>query len=75
MVDRSKQDEDPLGIPATPTEKHLEAIKRVFRYVKGTINMGLWYSKDTVMALTAYADADHASCQDTHRSTSQMLSV
>ncbi|GJZ64927.1 hypothetical protein Tco_0621623 [Tanacetum coccineum] len=99
MVDRSKLDEDPLGIPvdqtrfrgmvgslmyldlvfavcmcaryqAKPTKKHLEAIKRVFRYLRGTINWGLWYSKDTAMALTAYADADHAGCQDTRRSTS-----
>nr|GEV14407.1 putative ribonuclease H-like domain-containing protein [Tanacetum cinerariifolium] len=36
----------------------------------GTINMGLWYLKDTGMSLTAYADADHAGCQDTRRSTS-----
>ncbi|GJV06734.1 retrovirus-related pol polyprotein from transposon TNT 1-94 [Tanacetum coccineum] len=43
-----------------PTKKHLEAVKRVFRYLQGTINMGLWYPKDTAMALTAYADADHA---------------
>ncbi|GJR64825.1 putative ribonuclease H-like domain-containing protein [Tanacetum coccineum] len=53
-----------------PTKKHLEAVKRVFRYLQGTINMGLWYPKDTAMALTAYADADHAGCQDTRRSTS-----
>ncbi|GJR19673.1 hypothetical protein Tco_0968200 [Tanacetum coccineum] len=33
-------------------------------------SMGLWYSKDTGMSLTAYADADHARCQDTRRSTS-----
>ncbi|GJZ07626.1 retrovirus-related pol polyprotein from transposon TNT 1-94 [Tanacetum coccineum] len=52
---------------AKPTKKHLEAIKRVFRYLRGTINWGLWYPKDTVMALTAYADADHAWCQDTRR--------
>ncbi|GJT20002.1 hypothetical protein Tco_0878708 [Tanacetum coccineum] len=32
--------------------------------------MGLWYSKDTSMSLTAYADADHTRCQDTRRSTS-----
>ncbi|GJU83825.1 hypothetical protein Tco_1291371 [Tanacetum coccineum] len=32
--------------------------------------MGLWYPKDTAMALTAYTDADHAGCQDTRRSTS-----
>ncbi|GKE07986.1 hypothetical protein Tco_1411537 [Tanacetum coccineum] len=55
---------------AKPTKKHFEAIKRVFRYLKGTINMGLWYSKDNTMSLTAYADADHARCQDSRRSTS-----
>ncbi|GJR77317.1 hypothetical protein Tco_0089682 [Tanacetum coccineum] len=32
--------------------------------------MGLWYPKDTAIALTAYADAYHAGCQDTRRSTS-----
>ncbi|GJX17915.1 retrovirus-related pol polyprotein from transposon TNT 1-94 [Tanacetum coccineum] len=55
---------------ARPTETHLTAVKRVFRYLKGTINMGLWYSKDTINELTTYADADHAGCQDTGRSTS-----
>ncbi|GJU90768.1 retrovirus-related pol polyprotein from transposon TNT 1-94 [Tanacetum coccineum] len=53
---------------AKPTEKHLNAVKRIFRYLKGIINMGLWYSKDTVTSLTIYADADHA--EDTKRSTS-----
>ncbi|GKC08743.1 hypothetical protein Tco_1000353 [Tanacetum coccineum] len=52
---------------AKPTKKYLEAIKRVFWYLRGTINMGLWYLKDTAMALTAYADVDHAGCQDTCR--------
>ncbi|GJW01366.1 hypothetical protein Tco_1556617 [Tanacetum coccineum] len=55
---------------AKPTKKHLEAIKRIFRYLKGTINMGLWYPKDNAMSLKAYADADHAGCQDSRRSTS-----
>ncbi|GKE26170.1 hypothetical protein Tco_1441554 [Tanacetum coccineum] len=55
---------------ASPTKNHLEALKRVFWYLKGTINWGLWYPKDTAMALTAYADVDHAGCQDTQRSTS-----
>nr|GEY18782.1 retrovirus-related Pol polyprotein from transposon TNT 1-94 [Tanacetum cinerariifolium] len=36
----------------------------------GTINWGLLYPKDTAMVLTVYADADHAGCQDTRRSTS-----
>ncbi|GJZ60238.1 retrovirus-related pol polyprotein from transposon TNT 1-94 [Tanacetum coccineum] len=37
---------------------------------EGSINMGHCNPKDTAMALTAYADADHAGCQDTRRSTS-----
>ncbi|GKD74989.1 hypothetical protein Tco_1333271, partial [Tanacetum coccineum] len=52
---------------ASPTKKHLEALKRVFWYLRGTINWGLWYLKDTAMALTAYAYADHVGCQDTRR--------
>nr|GEW83281.1 hypothetical protein [Tanacetum cinerariifolium] len=55
---------------ASPTKKHLEALKRVFWYLKGTINWGLWYSKYIAMVLTAYANADHAGCKDTQRSTS-----
>ncbi|GJU95734.1 hypothetical protein Tco_1320490 [Tanacetum coccineum] len=57
-------------VKASPTKKHIEALKRVFQYLRGTINWGLWYPKDTAMALTTYADADHAGCQDTRRSTS-----
>nr|GFC17741.1 copia protein [Tanacetum cinerariifolium] len=52
-------------------QKHLEALKRVFRYLRGTINWGLWYLKDIAMVLMAYVDADHAHCQDTRRSTSR----
>ncbi|GJV56434.1 retrovirus-related pol polyprotein from transposon TNT 1-94 [Tanacetum coccineum] len=44
------------------TQKHLNMVKRIFRYLKGTINMGLWYSKDTGMSMTAYVDANHAGC-------------
>nr|GEX61442.1 retrovirus-related Pol polyprotein from transposon TNT 1-94 [Tanacetum cinerariifolium] len=55
---------------ARPTEKHVYVVKRIFRYLRGTVNRGLWYPKDSSVALTAFADADHAGCQDTHRSTS-----
>ncbi|GKB51647.1 hypothetical protein Tco_0902400, partial [Tanacetum coccineum] len=54
---------------ARPTEKHLHAVKRIFQYLRGTVNQGLWYPKDSSIALTAFADADHAGCQDTRRST------
>nr|GFC67980.1 retrovirus-related Pol polyprotein from transposon TNT 1-94 [Tanacetum cinerariifolium] len=54
---------------AKPTEKHLHGAKRIFKYLRGTINRGLWYAKDSSNALTAYADTDHAGCKDTRRST------
>nr|GEV15963.1 retrovirus-related Pol polyprotein from transposon TNT 1-94 [Tanacetum cinerariifolium] len=58
---------------ARPTKKHLNAVKRIFRYLRGTVNIGLWYSNDSCITLTAYADADHVGCQDTRKSTSGSL--
>nr|GFA96848.1 hypothetical protein [Tanacetum cinerariifolium] len=55
---------------AWPTKKHVLAVKRIFRYLRGTVHQGMWYLKDSSVALTAFADADHAGCQDTRRSTS-----
>ncbi|GJT27514.1 retrovirus-related pol polyprotein from transposon TNT 1-94 [Tanacetum coccineum] len=55
---------------ARPTKKHLHAVKRIFWYLRGIVNRGLWYPKDSSIALTAFADVDHAGCQDTRRSTS-----
>nr|GEV28757.1 retrovirus-related Pol polyprotein from transposon TNT 1-94 [Tanacetum cinerariifolium] len=55
---------------AKPTEKHLTAVKRIFWYLKDTINMGLWYLKDTGYKLTAFLDSDHAGCLDSRKSTS-----
>nr|GFC15404.1 retrovirus-related Pol polyprotein from transposon TNT 1-94 [Tanacetum cinerariifolium] len=45
---------------ARPTKKHVHAVKRIFRYLHRTVNRGLWYPKDSSIALTAFADADHA---------------
>nr|GEW37974.1 hypothetical protein [Tanacetum cinerariifolium] len=53
-----------------PTEKHLKEVKRIFRCLKGTVNMGLWYPKCSSFELTAFSDADHAGCIDSRKSTS-----
>nr|GEY41474.1 retrovirus-related Pol polyprotein from transposon TNT 1-94 [Tanacetum cinerariifolium] len=53
-----------------PTEKHVHTVKRIFRYLRGTVHRGLWYPKDSSVTLTSFADVDHAGCQDTRRSTS-----
>nr|GFB81396.1 hypothetical protein [Tanacetum cinerariifolium] len=63
-------DADLSGTPAQPTEKHLTTVKRIFRYLKDTIHMGLWYPKDTGFELTAFSDSDHAGCLDSRKSTS-----
>nr|GEW13588.1 integrase, catalytic region, zinc finger, CCHC-type, peptidase aspartic, catalytic [Tanacetum cinerariifolium] len=82
MVEKSKLDEYPQGKAvdlthyrrmAKPTEKYLHVVKRIFKYLRGTVNRGLWYPKDSSIALTAYADADHAGFQDTRRNTSRKL--
>ncbi|GKB42205.1 hypothetical protein Tco_0887147, partial [Tanacetum coccineum] len=55
---------------AKPTEKHLKEVKRIFRYLWGTINMGLWCMKDSSFELTGFLDADYAGCKVTFKSTS-----
>ncbi|GKA47352.1 retrovirus-related pol polyprotein from transposon TNT 1-94, partial [Tanacetum coccineum] len=54
---------------AKPTEKHLKEVKRIFRYLRGTVNMGLWYTKDSGFQLTGFSYA-YAGCKDTFKSTS-----
>nr|GEZ25694.1 hypothetical protein [Tanacetum cinerariifolium] len=55
---------------AKPTEKHLTTVKWIFRYLKDTINIGLWNPKDTGFELTAFLHSDHAGCLDSRKSTS-----
>nr|GEZ71851.1 copia protein [Tanacetum cinerariifolium] len=54
---------------AKPTEKHLKEVKRIFYYLRGTINIGIWYRKDFGFGLTGFLDADYAGCIDTFKST------
>nr|GEU81980.1 hypothetical protein [Tanacetum cinerariifolium] len=69
IVDQLKLDEDPLGIPFDQTQ--FRSMVGSLMYLTASrpdlVFFGLWYPKDTAMALMAYADADHAGCQDTRR--------
>nr|GEZ01347.1 retrovirus-related Pol polyprotein from transposon TNT 1-94 [Tanacetum cinerariifolium] len=58
-----------------PNEHHVSAIRRIFRYLRGTINLGLWYSKDSSFDLTAYSDADHAGCHLDQKTKSEYVAV
>ena len=55
---------------AEPKESHMLAVKKIFIYLKGTKEFGLWYPKGNDLSLIAYIDAYWASCNDDRRSTS-----
>ena len=48
----------------SPKESHALAVKRIFRYLKGIEEFGLWYPKGKDLSLIAYTDADWAGCID-----------
>ncbi|GJS24113.1 retrovirus-related pol polyprotein from transposon TNT 1-94 [Tanacetum coccineum] len=62
-VDSSKYREN-------PKTTHLEAVKRIFRYIRGTSHLGLWYPKGTGIETVVYADSDHAGDYVDRKSTS-----
>ncbi|GJZ95228.1 retrovirus-related pol polyprotein from transposon TNT 1-94 [Tanacetum coccineum] len=53
-----------------PKTSHLEAVKRIFRYIKGTMHLGLWYPKGSGIETIVYADSDHAGDYVDRKSTS-----
>ena len=55
---------------ACPKESHLSAVKRIFRYLINTKNVGLWYPRDNCFDLVGFSDADHAGNQLDRKSTS-----
>ncbi|KAI3813246.1 hypothetical protein L1987_17965 [Smallanthus sonchifolius] len=55
---------------AAPKISHLQAVKRIFRYLKGAPRHGLWYSKNDKFNLYAYTDSDYGGCILDKKSTS-----
>ncbi|XP_043721111.1 secreted RxLR effector protein 161-like [Telopea speciosissima] len=55
---------------ANPKETHLLPLKRIFRYLKGTMDYGLWYPRTDHFTFTAFSDADWADSIDDRKSTS-----
>ncbi|GJX79636.1 retrovirus-related pol polyprotein from transposon TNT 1-94 [Tanacetum coccineum] len=58
-----------------PKTSHLEAVKRIFRYIKGTTYLGLWYPKGTGIETVVYADSDHAGDYVDRKSTSEFAQI
>ncbi|KAG9450333.1 hypothetical protein H6P81_010298 [Aristolochia fimbriata] len=55
---------------SSPKESHVKLARRILRYVKGKINWGLWFSRDSNTLLASYSDADWAGNVDDRKSTS-----
>ena len=55
---------------ANPTECHLMAVKRIFRYLVHTPNFGLWYPKGSSFEVIGYSDSDYGGCKVNRKSTS-----
>ncbi|RRC79823.1 hypothetical protein EH999_23420, partial [Escherichia coli] len=53
-----------------PKDSHLQAVKRIFRYLKGQPRLGLWYPKDSPFDLVAYTDSDYGGANLDRKSTS-----
>ena len=53
-----------------PQKSHLIALKRIFRYIIGTQNLGLWYPKKSSLELISFFDADYAGCKTDRKNTS-----
>ncbi|GKA97060.1 hypothetical protein Tco_0824954 [Tanacetum coccineum] len=73
MEIKDKLDLDQNKTLAKPTKKHLKEVKRIFCYLRGTINMGLWYMKDSGFELTGFSDVDYARCKTPSKYSSGIL--
>jgi hypothetical protein len=56
-------------IQTAPKKSHVLAVTRIFRYLKGTKEFGLWYPKGKYISLISYTDANWVGCIDDRRST------
>nr|GEV34848.1 copia protein [Tanacetum cinerariifolium] len=83
MVEKFKLNKDKEGKAVDPSHyrgmigsayrKALTCGQKDISVLKGTVNRGLWYPKDSSISLTSFADVNHAGCQDTLRSTSDSM--
>jgi len=55
---------------SNPKQSHLSAVKRIIRYLLGTMNIGLWYPKNSTCILIGYSDSDIVDSKTDRKSTS-----
>ncbi|GKD21429.1 hypothetical protein Tco_1223132 [Tanacetum coccineum] len=57
----------------TPKTSHLNAVKRIFKYLKGKPNLGLWYPRESPFDLEAYSDSDYGGANLDKKSIADLL--
>ncbi|GJS11149.1 ribonuclease H-like domain-containing protein [Tanacetum coccineum] len=63
------KDEEASDVNVTPKTSHLNAVKRIIRYLKGKPNLGLWFPRVSSFDLEAYSDSDYAGANLNRKST------
>ncbi|GJS42543.1 hypothetical protein Tco_0567586 [Tanacetum coccineum] len=63
------KDEEAADVDVTPKTSHLNAVKRIFKYLKGKPNLGLWYPRESTFDLEAFSDSDYAGANLDRKST------
>ncbi|GJZ86260.1 hypothetical protein Tco_0657870 [Tanacetum coccineum] len=63
------KDEEADEVDVTPKTSHLNAVKRIFKYLKGKPNLGLWYPRESSFDLEAFSDSDYAGANLDRKST------
>ncbi|GJR93124.1 hypothetical protein Tco_0265298 [Tanacetum coccineum] len=63
------KDEEAFDVDVTPKTSHLNAVKRIFKYLKGKPNLGLWYPRESPLDLEAFSDSDYGGSNLDRKST------
>ncbi|GJV82713.1 putative ribonuclease H-like domain-containing protein, partial [Tanacetum coccineum] len=63
------KDEEADEVDVTPKTSHLNVVKRIFKYLKGKPNLGLWYPRESSFDLEAFSDSDYAGANLDRKST------
>ncbi|GJS87111.1 putative ribonuclease H-like domain-containing protein [Tanacetum coccineum] len=63
------KDEEAVDVDVTPKTSHLNAVKRIFKYLKGKLHLGLWYPRESPFDLEAFSDSDYSGSNLDRKST------
>ncbi|GJW56938.1 hypothetical protein Tco_0103669, partial [Tanacetum coccineum] len=69
LISGGTKDEEVDAVDVTPKTSHLNVVKRIFKYLKGKPNLGLWYPRESSFDLEAFSDSDYVGANLDRKST------